>query len=73
MNFLKIPDNITSYREAGFKHGEEVVALLSGGDVKHGTLFFVEDYQTLFEVQLVIDPVTGKSIDLCDARISKLE
>ena len=69
MNFIKIEDKIETYKEYGFEHGDRVIALLNGGDVKHGTLFFVEDYSTMFEVQLVIEDITGKSVDLYDALI----
>ena len=69
MLFIKIEDKIKTYKEYGFEHGDRVIALLNGGDVKHGTLFFVEDYSTMFEVQLVIEDITGKSVDLYDALI----
>ena len=72
MNFIKIEDKIETYREHGFEHGDNVIALLSGGEVKHGTLFFVEEYSTLFEVQLVIEDSTGKSVDLYNALICKV-
>ena len=72
MNFIKIEDKVETYRERGFEHGDRVIALLNGGDVKHGTLFFVEDYSTMFEVQLVIDAYTGGSVDLYDALICKV-
>ena len=73
MKFFKIEDKIEAYKNNGFEHGDNVIALLSGGDVKHGTLFFVEDYQTLFEVQLVIDQLSGRSEDLFDALVCKIE
>ena len=69
MLFTKIEYKIKTYKEYGFEHGDRVIALLNGGDVKHGTLFFVEDYSTMFEVQLVIEDITGKSVDLYDALI----
>ena len=69
MLFIKIEDKVKTYKEHGFEHGDRVIALLNGGDVKHGTLFFVEGYSTLFEVQLVIEHITGKSVDLYDALI----
>ena len=72
MNFIKIEDKIETYRERGFEHGDNVIALLSGGEVKHGTLFFVEDYETLFEVQLTVDTCTGRSEDLCGAMVCKV-
>ena len=72
MLFTKIEDKIKTYKEYGFEHGDRVIALLNGGDVKHGTLFFVEDYSTMFEVQLVIEDITGKSVDLYNALICKV-
>ena len=72
MLFTKIEDKIKTYKEYGFEHGDRVIALLNGGDVKHGTLFFVEDYSTMFEVQLVIDACTGRSVDLYGALIYKV-
>ena len=42
------------------------------GEVKHGTLFFVEVYETLFEVQLTVDTCTGRSEDLCGAMVCKV-
>ena len=69
MLFIKIEDKVKAYREQGFEHGDRVIALLNNGEVKHGTLFFVEEYSTLFEVQLVIEDITGKSVDLYDALI----
>lgn len=73
MLFTKIEDKIKTYKEYGFEHGDRVIALLDDGDVKHGTLFFVEDYFTMFEVQLVIDACTGRSVDLCDALVCKVD
>ena len=73
MNFIKIEDKIETYRERGFEHGDRVIALLNNGEVKHGTLLFVEEYSTLFEVQLVIDACTGRSVDLCDALVCKVD
>lgn len=73
MKFIKIEDKIEAYKNNDFEHGDSVIALLSGGEVKHGTLFFVEDYQTLFEVQLVIDQLSGRSEDLFDALVCKVE
>lgn len=73
MKFIKIEDKVRVYKENGFEHGDNVVALLSGGEVRHGTLFFVEEYQTLFEVQLLIDSCTGRSEDLFDAMVCKVE
>ena len=72
MQFTKIEDKIKTYKEYGFEHGDRVVALLNGGDVKHGTLSFVEGYSTMFEVQLVIDACTGRSVDLYGALICKV-
>ena len=72
MLFTKIEDKIKTYKEYGFEHGDRVIALLNNGEVKHGTLFFVEGYSTLFEVQLVIEDITGKSVDLYDALICKV-
>ena len=69
MLFIKIEDKVKTYKEHGFEHGDRVIALLNNGEVKHGTLFFVEGYSTLFEVQLVIDACTGRSVDLYDALI----
>ena len=69
MLFIKIEDKVKTYKEYGFEHGDRVIALLNTGEVKHGTLFFVEEYSTLFEVQLVIEDITGKSVDLYDALI----
>ena len=69
MLFIKIEDKVKAYREQGFEHGDRVIALLNNGEVKHGNLFFVEEYSTLFEVQLVIEGITGKSVDLYDALI----
>ena len=43
MNFIKIEDKVKAYREQGFEHGDRVIALLNNGEVKHGTLFFVEE------------------------------
>ena len=73
MKFIKIKDSIQAYKDNGLKHGDQIVALLNNGDVKHGTIFFVEDYQTLFEVQLVINHLSGKSEDLFEALICKVE
>ncbi len=73
MKFIKIEDKVRVYKENGFEHGDNVVALLSGGEVRHGTLFFVEGYQTLFEVHLLIDSCAGRSEDLFDAMICKVE
>mgnify|MGYP003622077175 FL=1 len=72
MLFIKIEDKVKAYREQGFEHGDRVIALLNNGEVKHGTLFFVEEYSTLFEVQLVIEDTTGKSVDLYNALICKV-
>ena len=72
MLFTKIEDKIKTYKEYGFEHGDRVIALLNGGDVKHDTLLFVEDYSTMFEVQLVIEDITGKSVDLYNALICKV-
>ena len=63
MKFVKIKDNVQAHKDNGFKHGDRIVALLSGSEVKYGTLFFVGDHQTLFEVQLVIDQLSGRSED----------
>ena len=73
MKFIKINDKIKDYREKGFEHDDRIIALLSNGDVKHGVLFFNEDYPTLFEVQLEINQVTGRSETLCDAMVCKVE
>lgn len=73
MKFIKINDKIKDYRAKGFEHGDRIIALLSNGDVKHGVLFFNEDYPTLFEVQLEINQVTGRSETLCDAMVCKVE
>ena len=72
MLFIKIEDKVKAYREQGFEHGDRVIALLNNGEVKHGTLFFVEGYSTLFEVQLVIEDITSKSVDLYNALICKV-
>ena len=72
MLFIKIEDKVKAYREQGFEHGDRVIALLNNGEVKHGTLFFVEEYSTLFEVQLVIEDITSKSVDLYNALICKV-
>ena len=69
MLFIKIEDKVKKKKKHGFEHGDRVIALLNNGEVKHGTLFFVEGYSTLFEVQLVIEGTTGKSVDLYDALI----
>ena len=42
MLFIKIEDKVKTYKEHGFEHGDRVIALLNNGEVKHGTLFFVE-------------------------------
>ena len=72
MLFIKIEDKVKAYREQGFEHGDRVIALLNNGEVKHGALFFVEEYSTLFEVQLVIEDTTSKSVDLYNALICKV-
>ena len=72
MQFTKIEYKIKTYKEYGFEHGDRVIALLNGGDVKHGTLFFVEDYSTMFEVQLTVDTCTWRSEDLCGAMVCKV-
>ena len=72
MLFIKIEDKVKTYKEHGFEHGDRVIALLNNGEVKHGNLFFVEDYSTMFEVQIVIDACTCRSVDLYDALICKV-
>lgn len=72
MNFIKIEDKVKTYKEHGFEHGDRVIALLNNGEVKHGTLFFVEEYSTLFEVQLTVDTCTWRSEDLCGAMVCKV-
>ena len=72
MLFTKIEDKIKTYKEYGFEHGDRVIALLNNGEIKQGTLFFIEEYSTLFEVQLVIEDTTGKSVDLYNALICKV-
>ena len=73
MKFIKIEDKVQSYRDNGFESGDRIIALLRGGEVKHGTLCFVEGYQTLFEVQIVVGHLTGKSFDLFEALVCKVD
>ena len=72
MKFIRIEDKIEAYKNNGFEHGDHVIALLCDGEVKHGTIFFVEDYQTSFEVQLVVDQLSGRSEDLFEALVCKV-
>ena len=73
MKFIKIEDKVQSYRDKGFESGDRIIALLSDGEVKHGTLYFVESYQTLFEVQIIVEQSSGKSFDLFEALVCKVD
>ena len=73
MKFIKIEDTVKEYLKAGFNSGDKVVALLPNGELRHGELYFVKDYYTMFEVQLVVSHADFKTVDLCDALVCRIE
>lgn len=75
LNFTKIKDNISivNLRSLGFEQNDDVMVLFDDGFVLYGKLNFIEDYETLFDVQLVLDWVCWKTRDMsCAVGIAKV-
>lgn len=52
----------------GFRTDDHVIVLFDGGDIKHGRIYFEEEYQTLFDATLIVkNDYEYKTIDLTGA------
>ena len=73
MKFINLDDKVSTYEKAGFVENDHVIALLPNGEVKHGKLIFITEYQSLFEVQLLLENCYYKTVDLSGASVCKIE